>query len=135
MEQGIKLKRGEVREVVIPKHTVGVERAFFKEEVIKMLKETHQENTIPTFESMINNIRRIGVSKVINGANMRGDEKALAWCADHIYTLNINGMVDIVNKLLHDLDKVYEGNDLNNDIIFWLDDTDSETLKKIKSTN
>lgn len=135
MVQAIKLKRGEVREVVVPKHTEGVERAFFKEELFKMLKETHQEHAIPTFESMINAIKRIGVSKVVTGTNINGEEKALAWCADHIYTLNIKGLADLVNKSIHTLDKEYEGNDLNNDIIFWLDDTDKETLKKITSVN
>lgn len=135
MAQDIKLKRGEIREIVVTKHTRGVERALFKEEVLKMLKETHQEHIIPTFESMINNIKRIGVSKVVTGTNVNGEEKALAWCADHIYTLNIKDLADLVNKSIHTLDKEYEGNDLNNHIIFWLDDTDEETLKKITSIN
>lgn len=135
MAQEVKLKRGETRPVEIPKHTKGIDRVFFTKKVVRLLTETNQEHFLPTFEFMIDTIKRIGVSNTKTGANLNGEEKVLAWCGDHVYTINIAGMDKLVKELIAPLDKEYEGNDLNESVIFWLDDSDASTLKKILSIN
>lgn len=135
MAHEIKLQRGERREVIIPKYNIGIERAVFTTEILKMLRETHQDNIIPTMERMCTAIKQIGISQVVNGCNPNGESKVLAWCGDHIYTLTINHMESLLDRLYGQMDKTYESNDFNPKYIYKLNDEDSDTVKRIKSTN
>lgn len=98
-------------------------------------KDGNAKRYMPTLDRMISSIKQIGISSIVTGANSTGEEKVVAWCGDHIYTLNIPGLKDVVKKCTFEFDAPLEENKVPKTLILKLDDTDPDTAKKLVSIN
>lgn len=109
--------------------------SFYNHSKEALEKSGNAEKYMPTLDRMISAIKQIGISSIVTGANKHGEEKVVAWCGDHIYTLNIPGLIDVVRECTFKFDEPVEENKVPNNLILKLDDTDTETAKKLVSTN
>ena len=124
------------KQKLITSYYEGLNRESFYNHVKEALEKSgNAERYMPTLDRMISAIKQIGISSIVTGANKHGEEKVVAWSGDHIYTLNIPGLIDVVRKCTFKFDTPLEENKVPKTLILKLDDTDPDTAKKLVSTN